>query len=325
MRGKIITEKHYQDAMNNEVASFVKEHIRHARFLSSDGTKIHALYALHDKPKAAVLLVHGLSEFAERYIEQIYYFYNEGYSVFAPDLRGHGRSGRKIPEANRIFVRSFNEYIMDLQCAMEQLLKEKCPNDPVLIYGHSMGGCISALFLEEFPESALCAVLSSPMIGINFGGSSEKSVRMLAAASKVLSWNNKTLGKDHFDSEPSFEESCSLSKVRFDQTLKMRLRHRAYQTENITYSWARAALAATDEVMKNAEKIKIPILICQAGNDTFVNNDAQNRFAALIRSAEIIRFPTAKHEIANSEDDILELYWSTVFDFFENQLKKIKN
>ena len=42
-------------------------------------------------------------------------------------------------------------------------------------------------------------------------------------------------------------------------------------------------------------------------------------------SAEIIRFPTAKHEIANSEDDILELYWSSVFDFFENQLKKIKN
>ena len=66
-------------------------------------------------------------------------------------------------------------------------------------------------------------------------------------------------------------------------------------------------------------------MICQAGNDTLVNNDAQNRFAALIRSAEIIRFPTAKHEIANSEDDILELYWSSVFDFFENQLKKIKN
>ena len=325
MKRKIISEENYQNAMTGEVASFVKDHIRHARLLSTDGTKIHALYALHDKPKAAVLLVHGLSEFAERYIEHIYYFYNEGYSVFAPDLRGHGRSGRKIPEANRIFIRNFDEYLMDLQCVMEQLLKVNCPENPVLIYGHSMGGCISALFLEKFPDSAVSAVLSSPMIGINFSKASERGARMLAAASKLLFWDNKPLGKDHFDAEASFEDSCSMSKARFDHTLKSRILHKAYQTENITYSWIRAALAATDQVIKNAGNIRIPILICQAGNDTLVDNEAQMRFATLTDMTEIIRFPTAKHEIANSEEDVLELYWSSVFDFFEKQLKLLKN
>ena len=128
-----------------------------------------------DSAVSAVLLVHGLSEFAERYIEHIYYFYNEGYSVFAPDLRGHGRSGRKIPEANRIFIRNFDEYLMDLQCVMEQLLKVNCPENPVLIYGHSMGGCISA-FQQSFRKRCPHACSSIQIIVLEQQAAGQRSL-----------------------------------------------------------------------------------------------------------------------------------------------------
>ena len=70
---------------------------------------------------------------------------------------------------------------------------------------------------------------------------------------------------------------------------------------------------------KNAQKIKTPLLLCQAGQDTIVRLAPQNRFVQLVPGARLVRFDNARHEIYASEDATLGEYVRTVLDFLDGK------
>jgi acylglycerol lipase len=92
-------------------------------------------------PRAAIAIVHGYAEHSGRYDWTGRQLAARGYAVYACDLRGHGRS-----DGERVFVRSFNEYLDDVSALLDQV-RERQPGVPVFLLGHSMGGCIAALLL----------------------------------------------------------------------------------------------------------------------------------------------------------------------------------
>ena len=60
---------------------------------ANDGLEIKCyLYEPKNKPKASVLVVHGMQEHAGRYVEFCEFLTSHGYAVLAPDLRGHGHT-----------------------------------------------------------------------------------------------------------------------------------------------------------------------------------------------------------------------------------------
>ena len=66
-----------------------------------------------------------------------------------------------------------------------------------------------------------------------------------------------------------------------------------------------------------ASRIRIPVLLCQAGNDTVVRNDAQNRFVSRVTGCEFFRMPNMKHELYMTDSDMLKQYWERIFAFYE--------
>ena len=54
------------------------------------------------------------------------------------------------------------------------------PDAPLFLFGHSMGGCVSALFLEKYPDTFKAAVLTSPMLKMLFGTMPDFAVGTLA-------------------------------------------------------------------------------------------------------------------------------------------------
>ncbi len=63
-----------------------------------------------------------------------------------------------------------------------------------------MGGAIGTLFLEKYPEVFERAVLSSPMLQVNFGKNPTWLVKVLMALSKILRWDLKYVpGQKGFD------------------------------------------------------------------------------------------------------------------------------
>jgi hypothetical protein len=130
-------------------------------------------------------------------------------------------------------------------------------------------------------------------------------------------------GSSAFDYKPDFENSAALSRQRFDYQFKLRIdpaSRERYTMNRPSYRWLRAAFRATDLLIKNARKVNIPLLICQAGNDSFVDNAGQDRFISLCPSASRKFFPEAKHEIFLSGGKILEDYYDTILSFFREQV-----
>ena len=96
-----------------------------------------------DNAKACVLLAHGLAEHTGRYAHVAARFNERGVAVVGPDHVGHGAS-----PGIRVFLRTFSEYLEPM-LALRGLIEEWYPGQPVFLFGHSMGGLISAHLLLE--------------------------------------------------------------------------------------------------------------------------------------------------------------------------------
>jgi alpha-beta hydrolase superfamily lysophospholipase len=128
---------------------------RQGRVHTSDGLALFEQSWAPAEPGAVVVLVHGYAEHSTRYESTARRLARDGYAVQTLDLRGHGRS-----EGKRCFVRSFAEYLTDVEAAL-LVAERRWPDHPVFLMGHSMGGLISALLVIERAAS-LCGLVLLP-------------------------------------------------------------------------------------------------------------------------------------------------------------------
>lgn len=121
-----------------------------------------------DNEKGRVVISHGFSECIDKFTEMIYYFTEMGYSVYAIEHRGHGRSGSlSKTHKNQINVEKFKYYVDDLKTFLDKIVVEK--DTDLYLYAHSMGGAIGTMFLEEYNGYFKKAILSAPMMEIKTG------------------------------------------------------------------------------------------------------------------------------------------------------------
>lgn len=93
--------------------------------------------SLAHSPRAALLIVHGLAEYAGRYRDIATTLADRGISCFAYDQRGHGtRPG------TRTHVERFDDFIDDLNLEAESL-RRRSPDLPLFVWGHSMGSIVA--------------------------------------------------------------------------------------------------------------------------------------------------------------------------------------
>ena len=88
------------------------------------------------EPRGVVAVVHGFTEHGGRYGPLAGELNRHGYAMYALDLRGHGRS-----EGERVFVRSFDEYLADVELYVDRVRCQQ-PGKPIFLLGYSMGGTI---------------------------------------------------------------------------------------------------------------------------------------------------------------------------------------
>ncbi|GAA3919712.1 alpha/beta hydrolase [Litoribacillus peritrichatus] len=112
----------------------------------------------------AVLYVHGFVDYF--YQEELAKtFVEHGYNFYAIDLRKHGRS--LLPNQHPNFMFSVEEFYEDLDAALD-VIRNQDNNEKVLLNAHSTGGLITALYLEDRPESGIDAVAyNGPFFDIN--------------------------------------------------------------------------------------------------------------------------------------------------------------
>ncbi|HCV28581.1 MAG TPA: alpha/beta hydrolase [Dehalococcoidia bacterium] len=97
-----------------------------------------------------VVFLHGLGTRRQDWTAVLREFAS-GNQVFAPDLRGHGDSGR-VPGGYR-----FTQYADDIIPFLREVVGE-----PAALVGHSLGGVIAAVIAADHPELVATAVAVDP-------------------------------------------------------------------------------------------------------------------------------------------------------------------
>jgi acylglycerol lipase len=112
------------------------------------------------RPRAHLLLVHGIAEHAGRYRHVATQLANAGITTHAYDQRGFGESG-----GHRAYVDRWSQYHDDVEDRLAEVRAE-ADGLPVVLYGHSMGGLIALGYTLADPPRPLpdLLVLSAPAI-----------------------------------------------------------------------------------------------------------------------------------------------------------------
>lgn len=321
MESFIIKDGTFAATMEQTVEPCLALRRQELRLPREPGKNLYCVCYEADTPKGVILLSHGFTETAEKYLELIYYFVTHGYTVYQPEHCGHGRSYRLTEDLSLVYIDRYSRYVEDL-LAVADMAKEAHPQLPLYLFGHSMGGGIAAAALAERPELFQRAVLSSPMLRPLTGSTPWPVAKLLA---RLLSGMGKAKayvpGGHPFDGKERFEDSASTCRERFDYYQKKRNAEPLFQTCAASCGWLNEMAKLSGYLMGKAWKqIKTPILLFQAGEDAYVSADLQDRFAEKVggagkTSVQKLRLEGTKHEIFNSGEQVLQVYWQQIFRF----------
>ena len=259
-----------------------------APFTLRDGLNV-ALFdwplPLRQRPRAVVLIVHGLGEHAWRYDALADRLNEWGYAVRAYDQRGHGESGgaRGVLPDDDALLDDLAEVLDDTRRHIAQ--PWACP---LILLGHSMGGLIASTFVQRNLAPVDGLVLSSPALDAGLGALHRQLVALLYRWAPNLAVGN----------------GLDARKISHDPEVVA-----AYQKDPLVHDRISARLAhfiASNgpKVVAAAPRWHVPTLLLYAGADALVRPAGSRAFAAVSPPSRVQShcFDTLFHEIFNEAD-----------------------
>ena len=279
------------------------------------------LYAVSyraDNPVATIVLVHGFTENAFKYSELIFSLLHNHFSVVSYDQRGHGRSWRAegIADPSVTHLDRFEDYVGDLKAVCDHFLPS-LPR-PAFVFAHSMGGAVTSLFLEKYPDVFSAAVLCAPMIAPQTSG---VPVAVASAICGVASTFGRAK-KHPFFMKPwsgpeDFATSCATDPRRFAWYDAIKTKTEAFRNSVPSYRWTQESLAVTRKILAEGapEKIACPVLLFTAENDFSVEPGPQKTFIDRVPLGRHVLVKNARHEIFRSVNEVFFPWWHEVLAF----------
>lgn len=312
----------YKENMEKVVKPYIQHYLTEGTFYGFQDISLHYEQYKNTMGKGKVVIQHGFTENAEKYEEVIYYFLKEGYSVYVMDLRGHGYSEREINNSSKVYVKHFSDYVEDLKCFMEQIVTKEEVEKPCYLYAHSMGGGVSAYFLETYPQYFKAAILTAPMMEIECGDYPEKVAETIAVIMDTMGRGKEYIwGQGPFSADYHFEKSSCGTEERYEYFLNLKKECTEYQTSSGTFAWLKTCIAATNRMTSkaNASKVECPVLLFQAENDKMVKRNGQYRFVKNSKQTQMVFVEDSRHEIYTMESKIRIPYFNTIFEFLDKK------
>jgi lysophospholipase len=113
--------------------------------------------------RGTVVVLPGRNECIEKYFETIRDLADRGFGVAILDWRGQGASDRLIRNRQRGYVRSFRDYVADLEQFFEEIVLPDC-RGPYYILAHSAGAVVALLAAPSMRSTWRPALVPSCII-----------------------------------------------------------------------------------------------------------------------------------------------------------------
>jgi len=221
-------------------------------------------------PRAAVVICHGFNSHSGQYQWVAERLVEQGFAVYAADLRGRGRS-----DGERFYVEKVAEYVDDLGGAVA-IAKSRHPGLKTFLLGHSAGGVVGATYvLDNQAELAgfLCESFAFQVPAPGFALAAIKGLSHIAPHLGVLKLKNEDFSRD----------PAAVAALNADPYVKDETQPAATV----------AALVRADERLRDSfETITIPVMILHGTED----------HATVCHGSEFF------HAHAGSSDKTLKIY-----------------
>lgn len=315
----LVSSDHYADVMNREVLPWLKAREKTETVLGRGNVPIYCVAYAADQPVATVVIVHGFTENAFKYSEMIFSLLHKRFSVVSFDQRGHGRSGRAegIEDSSVTHVDSFEDYVADLKTVCDRFLPSM--PKPAFVFGHSMGGAVTSLFLEQFPDVFSAAVLCAPMIAPQTGGIPASAANAIGSVACAFGRSKKhPFFMKPWSGPEDFATSCATDPQRFAWYDSVKTATEAFHNSVPSYGWIRESLAVTRKILAQGapEKISCPVLLFTAEHDYSVLPGPQEDFISRVPRGRRILIREARHEIFRSVNKVLFPWWHDILNFY---------
>lgn len=314
-----VPEKDLDQLFINKVIPFVEQNIMMDSFKNSSGHKVvWGIMPPQSGSKGLVLILEGRTESHKKYREVIYDLYKSGYDTAIMDWVGQGASDH-ISSVNHQYghIDSFETYKKDISILLEQRkFKMIRGQKPIYVLAHSMGANIASLYAAENPDVFSKMALISPMLDIRTDPFPESVAVFIL---KVLNFIGRGEHKAPFTGEfsPNEENTVTSSEVRRRLFFAERVAYKDHIVGPPTSGFALEAIKATRDMRSTAEKLKNPIMMFQAGDDSIVKTEGQDFVCSRAALCEKILFEKGKHELLMEKDDIRDEIFERLSKFFK--------
>lgn len=341
-----------------EAATLKHADLKRGAFGGAGSAKIHyRLYQHRHERHGAIVLVPGRTEGLVLYQELIHDLVRNGWSVYIHDHRGQGFSQRLLADDATIgYVEDFNDYVADLAAFIAGPVREARADSkrPVFLLAHSMGGAISALYLQTPRSDGIAAAaLVTPMMEpwVASGTSPGVAERLVDNyCEKRSSPHGGPLGRllanRYADGAPFDDEYAELrqkgfgtdnnlthSAVRFARHWEAHDQARCAGADcgapnakvgGVSFRWLNQACIGSQQARSEAAgRIRLPVLLLQGEADTVVKPSAQKTFCKHLNTGTGpgycvgLRIPQARHAIFIEADAYRVPALNAVLGFFD--------
>jgi acylglycerol lipase len=143
--------------------------------------------------KAVVVICHGVNSHSGQYVSTAQEFVENGYAVYALDLRGRGKS-----EGERFFVEDVADYVSDV-AGVINIAKSRDSALPVFLLGHSAGGVVASIYTLENQAGLagfICESFAFQVPAPGFALAAIKGLSHIAPRLPVLKLKNEDFSRD---------------------------------------------------------------------------------------------------------------------------------
>jgi len=264
-----------------------------------------------------LLILPGLSEFCEKYIESATLFYKEGYNIFIIDWAYQGRSTRLKENRDKRHSDGYQSDLSDLHFFITTFIGKQ---NSLFILAHSMGGHIAMRYMIEYVHSIKAASISAPMLKINSLQYGQKLYlkildclpfidKFYVPKGKDWSRNSRALMSDgNFSSDP-IRGNIHRDWSRAEKQLRL---------GSPTFKWLKESLKSMLKLQNSYEEISTPLLVGIAENETIVDNNEVEKAATKIKGIKLITLQNSKHEILMEKDEIRDIFLDETLQLFND-------
>ena len=268
---------------------------------AKDGNKLKFYSWIPNKKiKLAIGIIHGLGEHSSRYNEFADFFCNKGFGVYSIDLRGHGLS-----EGKRGHINNFNLLIDDSEEMFIQIRKRNL-DIPIIMFGHSLGGCIALNYLcQKKNKEIKLAIVSSPWLKTVI-----KPPKFLLIIQKLLcrifpslTLSNRLNPKDLTKNIPT------VNKYKMDPLVHDKISLKMFSEVN----------KSIKKIEKESKDINVPVLLIHGKKDNIISYRGTKKISKKINNSELKLWKSVYHEPHNDyeKNEILTYYLNFINKIFK--------